>query len=188
MWRLCGRVTERLKSLALAYVSVGSNIEPERHIEAALDVLMNRVLVTAVSTFYSTEPIGRPDQDHYVNGVFEIRTDLPASEVGPGILHPVEMQQGRLRTEDKYAARTLDLDLILYNNVSLCTPHTRLPHPDIERPFVLGPVLELLTREDLVHPCQQAMLGMLPSQQVPKTIGIRMTAFSGSLKVKLGRE
>lgn len=181
-------MTERLNSPALAYVSVGSNIEPERYIEAALGLLMDRVLVTAASRFYHTEAIGRPEQDHYVNGVFEIRTDLPASEVAPVILRPIETQLGRIRSQDKFAPRTLDLDLILYNNVSMCTPHLKLPHPDIERAFVLGPMLELLTREALDHPCKQLMLDSLSSRQVPKTIGMPMSAFSDSLAVKLGQE
>jgi 2-amino-4-hydroxy-6-hydroxymethyldihydropteridine diphosphokinase len=181
-------VTELPNSLALAYVSVGSNIEPEQNIEAALGLLMNRVSVTAVSMFYRTEPIGRPEQDPYLNGVFEILTDLPVREVTPLILNPIETQIGRVRSKDRFASRTLDLDLILYNDVSLCTPQFRLPHPDIERAFVLGPVLELLTRKALVHPCQQSMLDLLTSQQVPKTIGMPMMAFSRRLNVKSGQE
>jgi 2-amino-4-hydroxy-6-hydroxymethyldihydropteridine diphosphokinase len=167
-------VTELPNSLALVYVSVGSNIEPERHVEAALALLMNRVSVTAVSMFYRTAPIGRPEQAPYLNGVFEMLTDLPAREVTPVILNPIETQLGRVRSEDRFASRTLDLDLILYNDHQVSTSRFTLPHPDLERPFVLGPVLELLTRETLSHPCKQSMLDLLPGQSMPQAIGLPM--------------
>jgi 2-amino-4-hydroxy-6-hydroxymethyldihydropteridine diphosphokinase len=188
VWRLCGLVTDQPNNLALVYVSVGSNIEPERHIEAALGLLMNTVAVTAVSTFYRTEPIGRPEQDTYLNGVFEIRTNLPACEVTPAILHPIETKLGRLRSEDKFASRTLDLDLILYNDLETSSPSFSLPHPDIERAFVLGPILELLAREALSHPCKQLILDMLSSQQMSQAIGVPMETFSCSLSMKLSPE
>ncbi|MCP4454671.1 MAG: 2-amino-4-hydroxy-6-hydroxymethyldihydropteridine diphosphokinase [Planctomycetes bacterium] len=181
-------MTETPNSPALAYVSVGSNIEPEHHIEAALGLLMNRALVTAVSMFYQTEPIGRPEQDPYLNGVFEILTDLPAREVTPVILDPIETQLGRVRSRDKFAPRTMDLDLILYNDVEINTSHLRLPHPDLARPFVAGPVRELLTRETLSHTCKHSMLDMRPCLQRPQTIGLPMKSFSRSLKMKLSRE
>jgi len=181
-------VADQHNSLALAYVSVGSNIEPEFHIEAALSFLIDTRLVTAVSTFHRTEPIGRPEQDPYLNGVFEIRTNLPACEVTPVILHPIETELGRVRSEDKFASRTLDLDLILYNDLEICSPSLLLPHPDIERSFVLGPVLELLTQDRLVYPCKQSMLDMLPSQKMSQTIGVPMKTFSRSLRTKLSSE
>jgi 2-amino-4-hydroxy-6-hydroxymethyldihydropteridine diphosphokinase len=174
--------------LALAYVSVGSNIEPEAHIESALELLMKQVSVTAVSTFYCTEPVGQPDQDHYINGVFEIRTHVPACDFASLVLRPVERQLGRVRTHDKYAPRTLDLDLILYNDLTRSSPGLRLPHPDIERGFVWGPVLSLLSREGLTHACKQAMLDMLPCQQEPDVIGLAMNEFSQRLKMKLRLE
>ncbi len=172
-------------NLALAYVSVGSNIEPERHVEAALSLLMESASVTAVSTFYRTEPIGRPEQAPYLNGVFEILTNLPARKVTPVILHPIETKLGRIRSEDKYASRTLDLDLILYNDLEISSPSFSLPHADIERAFVLGPVLELLARETLSHPCKRAMLDGLPSQEMPQGIGVPMKTFSCSLNARL---
>jgi len=181
-------VTERCSSLALAYVSVASNIEPERHVEMAMGLLMHSVQVTAVSTFYRTEPIGRPEQDEYVNGVFEIQTDLPAGEITPAVLHPIETQSGRIRSQDKFAPRTLDLDLILYNDLEISSPSLTLPHADIKRTFVLGPVLELLARDTHSHICKQSMLDMLPSQQMPESIGKPMSTFSGRLKTKLCRE
>ncbi len=181
-------MVERPHGPALAYVSVGSNIEPERHIEAALELLTTRVQVTAVSMFYRTEPIGRPAQAPYLNGVLEMLSDLPAHEVTPGILNPVETELGRVRSEDRFASRTLDLDLILYDDLKISTSGLRLPHPDLERPFVLGPVLELLTRETLSHPCKQPMLDMLPCQQMPQTMGLPMKSFFRSLTMKLSGE
>ena len=174
-------MTEQPDTLALVYVSVGSNIEPERHVEAALGLLLRQVCVTAVSTFYCTEPIGRPEQSPYLNGVFELRTDLPASDITPQIQFTVETQLGRVRTEDKYASRTLDLDLILYNDLETGQHRLRLPHPDLERAFVAGPIHELLSRPDLHHACQSAMLGMLPRSVLGGVMGQPKVAFSKHL-------
>jgi len=178
-------MTELSDSLALAYVSVGSNIEPECHIEAGLDLLLKKVGVTGVSTFYRTEPIGRPDDPHYLNGVFEIQTDMPASDIAALVLYPIESRQGRVRTEDKYAPRTLDLDLVLYNDLESCTSRLRLPHPDIERVFVRDPIRELLSRPGFQHPFQRKMLELLGAQLATDVIGIPLKAFTRRLRAKL---
>ncbi|MCF7975043.1 MAG: 2-amino-4-hydroxy-6-hydroxymethyldihydropteridine diphosphokinase [Phycisphaerae bacterium] len=180
-------MTELRDNQALAYVSVGSNIEPEFHIEAGLDLLQKKVCVTAVSTFYRTEPIGRPDHPQYLNGVFEIRTDMPACDIASLVLHPIESQQGRIRTEDKYASRTLDLDLILYNDLKSSAARLRLPHPDIERVFVRDPIRELLSRPGFQHPFQSAMLAFVGARPAADVIGtpIPLEAFTRRLQARL---
>lgn len=178
-------MTDQPENTALAYVSVGSNIQPEHHIDLALQALMCRAQVTAVSTFYRTEPIGRPEQGSYVNGVFEVRTDVPARDMACKLLHPVETQLGRVRSEDRYAPRTMDLDLILYNDVTRCDASVKLPHPDIDRVFVWAPILELLARDVLVHPCKQAMLEMLPTLRMPASVGVPLVTFTDRLKANM---
>jgi len=131
-----------------AFISVGSNIEPERNIRAALDLLRSRAEVVRSSTFYRTEPLGRPDQPKFVNGVWQIRTSLEPLRVPEELLRPIEQALGRRRTEDKFAPRTLDLDLVLYDAVVYDKGGMRLPHPDLGRPFVYVPVCELLEGGD----------------------------------------
>ena len=128
----------------IAFISVGSNIEPEQNIVASLKLLTARTEVSGSSTFYRTEPVGRIDQPMFVNGVWLIRTHLEPVLVQNELLRPVEQMLDRRRTEDKFASRTIDLDLVLYDDLVCNEPNVRLPHPDIARPFVYGPILELL--------------------------------------------
>lgn len=171
--------------MALAYVSVGSNIEPEVHIVRSLELLTKQVCVTAVSRFFRTEPIGRPDQAPYLNGAFELRTDIAVRDLSSQVLSPIEIRLGRVRTEDKYASRTLDLDLILYNDLETHSLPLRLPHPDIQRSFVAGPIHELLSRSDLEHPCQASMLKLLPTSGLDYAPGHVQVTFSAQLKDRL---
>jgi len=129
---------------AVALVGVGSNIEPERNIAAALEILVTMVSVTQSSTFYRTGAIGRPDQPDFINGVWQIETSMSPSQVKFEVLRRIEEQLGRTRTDDKFAPRTLDLDLLLYNDTVTHGNTLTLPHCDLERPFIYVPTLELL--------------------------------------------
>jgi 2-amino-4-hydroxy-6-hydroxymethyldihydropteridine diphosphokinase len=126
-----------------AFIGVGSNIEPEANIRAALGLLGRHVRVTQVSTFYRTEPIGRPEHPAFHNGVFEVETDQPPREL-KRVLRQVESSLGRRRSADRYAPRTIDLDLLLWDDVEVESDELRLPDPEIaERVFVAVPLCEL---------------------------------------------
>jgi len=130
--------------MAQAFVAVGSNINPEVNVRAAVRVLAERVHVVAVSTVYRTEPEGPPGQPPFYNCVIEVTTDIPPHEFKFEVLRPIESELGRKRTSDKYAPRTIDLDLILYNDLVLNTDGLVLPDPDIRnRPFFTVPLAEL---------------------------------------------
>lgn len=133
-----------------AYIAVGSNIEPQRNISAALALLRDHVRVTDVSTFFRTAAIDRPDQPDFLNGVFAVRTAVGPRVLKFDILRGIESQLGRLRTTDKYAARTIDLDVVLYGQEVTDDPDLCLPDKDITRPFIGLAVLELAP--DLVLP------------------------------------
>ncbi len=134
-----------------AFIAVGSNIEPLIHIPRALDRLKQLEHVQASSTFYQTEPLGPPNQPVFVNGVWCIETQTSPHHVKTDILTGIERQLGRIRTDDKYAPRTIDLDLILYGRRHCDDPNLTLPHPDLVRPFVLGPLWELIDTLGLTH-------------------------------------
>jgi 2-amino-4-hydroxy-6-hydroxymethyldihydropteridine diphosphokinase len=126
--------------MSRAYLAVGSNLDPEDHVRRALRLLREAVSVTAISTFYRTPPRGRPEQPDFLNGVVEVETDLPPRELRAG-LREIEARLGRVRTADKFAARTIDLDLIVYANVK---DELDLPDPEIaERNFLAVPLAEL---------------------------------------------
>ncbi len=128
-----------------AFVGVGSNVEPAVNTEEAISMLARETQVTDISTVYLTEAEGRPGQPPYYNCVVEIETDLPPAELKYRILRGIEAKLGRVRTEDRYASRTVDLDLILYDELAMTSGDLTLPDPDIiRRPFLAIPLQELI--------------------------------------------
>lgn len=137
--------------MAKAFVSAGSNIEAEKNMRQALRLLVNDVRVRAVSTVYLTEPIGPPGRPPYYNCVIQIETALPPLVLKCHVLDRIEGELGRARSSDRYAPRTIDLDLILYDSVVLAEKELTLPDPDIlRRPFLIAALRELAP--DLVLP------------------------------------
>lgn len=129
---------------SLAYISVGSNIEPQRNVLDAIRLLMEDLTLTAASTFYRTRPLLERDGPDYLNGVLAGSTDIPAQELKLNLLHPIEGRLGRRRTGDTFESRTIDLDLILYDDLVMKTDSLVLPDPDIRtRWFLAIPLLEL---------------------------------------------
>ncbi len=134
-----------------AFIAVGSNVLPEDNVPRALARLRTHLSIVAVSTFYRTTAVGRPGQPDFVNGVVAIRTARPPREVKFDVLRRIEAELGRVRTADKYAARTIDLDLLLYGTMVVDTPDLHLPDATIRSyPFVAIPLLELAC--DLILP------------------------------------
>lgn len=130
--------------MAHAFIGIGSNIEPAANVRAAICDLARQTHLAAISTVYLAAALGRPDQSPYYNCVVEIETDLPPAELKFGLLRGIENSLGRQRTEDKYAARTIDLDLIVYDDLTLDADGIKLPDPEIlERPFLAIPLSEL---------------------------------------------
>ncbi len=127
-----------------AFVSIGSNIDPERNVKEALHRLARLLDIRAVSTVYLTEPVGPPDRPPYYNCVVEIETELQPLQLKHRVLQRIEEGLGRRRSGDRYAPRTIDLDLILYDELVLTSEHLTLPDPDIGRlPFLAIPLHEL---------------------------------------------
>jgi 2-amino-4-hydroxy-6-hydroxymethyldihydropteridine diphosphokinase len=125
-------------------VSVGSNIDPYYNVRSALSLLRRQVRIVGISTVYLTPAEDRPEQSAYYNCVVGIDTQLPALQFNVLVLKPIEAALGRVRTEDKYAARPIDLDLIIYGDVVLKTEALVLPAPEIRtRPYVAVPLREL---------------------------------------------
>lgn len=130
--------------MARAFISLGSNIDPAKNIAEALRALSCSVQITKLSTVYLTEPEGRPEQPLYYNCVVELETAIRPVELKRRVLRPIEEALGRKRSEDKYAARTIDLDLIMYDDLMMMTADLMLPDPDIvRRPFLAIPLFEL---------------------------------------------
>jgi dihydroneopterin aldolase/2-amino-4-hydroxy-6-hydroxymethyldihydropteridine diphosphokinase len=130
--------------VARVFIGVGSNIDPEQNVLRALQMLGREARIVAISTFYRTEPEKRPEQPQFVNGVVEIHTDVPPEVLKRDVLRRIEHDLGRRRSEDAYAARTIDLDILVYDDIVSETDDMRIPDPDIaDRPFLAIPLYEL---------------------------------------------
>lgn len=154
------------------WVSVGSNIDPERHISQALQDLMAQVRVVAVSEVLCTPALHRPDDPDFCNTVWELRTDLSPQTLKFDVLRPIEAKHRRRRNpEDSFAPRTLDLDLVLYNGIIVDTPELKLPHPDLQRWFVAAGVVELAG--DMTYPGTNRRIGDVLNTAPPDNEKIR---------------
>ena len=133
-------MTEAVK----AFIGVGSNISPESNIQKAFDLLGKHVAITGVSTFYRTRPLLNRKQNSYLNGVWRIQTNVSYKELKLSILRSIESELHRTGTHDKYASRTIDLDVLLYGDLVIRETNCTLPDPDIyTRPFIAYPLFEL---------------------------------------------
>ena len=129
--------------MALAAIALGSNLgDPRANVEKAiahLDALGN---VTKRSALHETKPWGVREQPDFINAVVLLETQL-----GPRALltalQRIEREMGRVKTY-KWGPRTIDLDIILYDDVVVDEPDLKIPHPHFrERAFVLGPLSEI---------------------------------------------
>jgi 2-amino-4-hydroxy-6-hydroxymethyldihydropteridine diphosphokinase len=157
--------------MAQAFVSIGSNIDPEENVSKAVGLLAKQARITGLSTVYVTEPVGRPGQPPYYNCVVALDTPLLPLELKRTVLRRIEDELGRMRGEDKFAPRTIDLDLIIYDDVVMKTGELTLPDPEIRtRPFLAGPLFELapnLIMPDSKEPIAKIAARMRDSGMTP---------------------
>lgn len=130
-----------------AYIGIGSNqqspVEQIRTAIATLEANPHIQQVTASRLYHST-PVGPQDQPDYVNGALAITTALDAHAL-LDLLQSIENQQGRVRTR-RWGPRTLDLDILLFNQQCIDSARLNVPHVEMfNRSFVLIPLAELLS-------------------------------------------
>ncbi|MBI5095046.1 MAG: 2-amino-4-hydroxy-6-hydroxymethyldihydropteridine diphosphokinase [Candidatus Hydrogenedentes bacterium] len=146
--------------LQRVFISIGSNIEPESNIVKGLGLLSSYVTINAVSTVFRTDPIGPGGGPPFLNGVFAITTQTGPRALKYRVLRSIEDRLGRIRTDDRYAPRVIDLDILLYENEMIDEPGLKIPDPDLaDRPFLIEALLEI--EPGLVLPGTQAPLAML---------------------------
>jgi 2-amino-4-hydroxy-6-hydroxymethyldihydropteridine diphosphokinase len=136
----------------IAYIGIGSNIGNKLHqCETAIFEILkvDCHALLAKSSFFKTQPIGYTSQDWFVNGVIKIETDLEAPEL-LRTLKDIESQLGRTETF-RWGPRTIDLDILFFDDAEIYTEELQIPHPLIQdRQFVLIPLAEI--DRNLVHP------------------------------------
>jgi 2-amino-4-hydroxy-6-hydroxymethyldihydropteridine diphosphokinase len=143
--------------LATAYIGLGSNLgDREENLRRALE----RLGAARVSAIRETDPVGVTEQPRFLNAVAELQTDLPPRELLDRLLE-IERDLGRDRSnEARWGPRTIDLDLLLYDDDVIDEPGLTVPHPRLaERRFVLEPLQEL--EPGLVLPDGRAIKDLL---------------------------
>lgn len=144
-----------------AALSVGSNMGDKRaYIEAAVSRLRESGMIrnVAVSELITTEPYGYTEQDEFLNGAVTLET-LYSPDTLLEFLHELENQAERKR-EIHWGPRTLDLDIVFFDDEVIHKPHLIIPHPDMHnRDFVLKPLAELIPH--YIHPVLRKSVGQL---------------------------
>lgn len=144
--------------MADVYVAAGSNVEPEKNLARALDEIERVFGELAISPAYRNPPVGFAGAD-FINLVVGLRTADSASRVKQ-LLEGIEMLCGRPRNAPKWAARTMDLDILMYDQLVSDAPGLILPRPDLlRRAFMLKPLADLAPA--LRHPTQHRTIGEL---------------------------
>jgi len=143
------------------YISVGSNIDPRIHVELALTDLCDCFGALQQSSLYESQAVGF-DGDNFLNLVVSANTDKTIQEV-VDCLHAIEARHGRDRQGPRFSSRTLDLDLLLYDDVICKANGIHVPREEIlYNAFVLYPLAELAP--DLMHPTEHQSMAQLWQQ------------------------
>lgn len=149
--------------MATAYIALGANLgDPAATVNTAFAALraLPDTTVSATSALYRTAPVGITEQPEFINAAARLDTRL-APEALLDALLAIEQQFGRIRAE-RNGPRTLDLDILLYDDLQIDTARLTLPHPRLHlRAFVLYPLADLAP--SLMLPGRGALAAWLPA-------------------------
>ncbi len=128
--------------MARVYLSLGSNVEPQRYLRAAIAALRERFGDIAVSPAYRSKSVGFDGAD-FVNLAVGLDTELSPEALNDW-LHALEDRHGRRRDVPRYADRTLDIDIVLYDALAIDGPgHLQIPRNELQHAFVLRPLADI---------------------------------------------
>lgn len=135
----------------LAYLSLGSNIDPEHNLPRAVAELTRFGQIKAVSSVWQTAAVGFTGQADFLNAAVLLETPLSAEALRQEAIAQIETDLGRVRTANKNGPRPIDIDIMLFNHDILTLGKRRIPDPELlERSFVAIPLAEIAP--DYVHP------------------------------------
>ena len=128
------------------YIALGSNLaNPLHQVQSALNALaeLPQTKLIATASLYRTPPLGPQDQPDYLNAVVALDTDLSAENLLDHT-QKIELEHGRVRKDERWGPRTLDLDILLFGDEIINTERLTVPHYDMKnRQFMLYPLAEI---------------------------------------------
>ncbi|MEO6103480.1 MAG: 2-amino-4-hydroxy-6-hydroxymethyldihydropteridine diphosphokinase [Pseudoxanthomonas sp.] len=125
-----------------AYLSLGSNVAPEHHLASAVRALRQRFAALQVSPVYRTTAIGFDGPD-FLNAAAVLESDLDVHALNEW-LHSLEDSHGRDRKEPRFGNRSLDIDIVFYDDLVAEGPgNLRIPRPELKHAFVLKPLVDI---------------------------------------------
>lgn len=132
--------------MAEVFIALGANLgDPLKQAQEAIDAIseLPSTKLVKVSSFYRTKPLGPQEQPNYLNAVIKIITLLSPTELLHS-LQKIEQMLGRERKAERWGPRTLDLDILLYDQLQMESDNLIIPHYDMKnREFVLYPLFEI---------------------------------------------
>ena len=134
-------------------LSMGSNLDPEDNLERAVELLARRTDLIAVSSVFRTEPVGAPNSPDFLNAAAKIRFVGSPQALKFDVLRPIEDELGRIRSDDRNAPRTIDLDISLFGRLVMYDQDCDLviPAPEVmTQAHVALPLADLAP--DMIHP------------------------------------
>lgn len=151
-----------------AYLSLGSNLQPQRHLRAALDELQARFGALKVSPAYRSRAVGFEGPD-FVNLAVGLETELAPAALNDW-LHALEDRHGRRRDVPRFSDRTLDVDIVLFGEAVIDGPgHLQVPRKELQHAFVLRPIADIAPQ--LRHPLDGRSMAQLwaafPAEREP---------------------
>lgn len=138
--------------MAIAYLLLGSNLNNKlSQLNTALNsILAQSIIVKTFSSIYQTKAWGNVNQDDFLNVVFQVETKLTAKQLLENLLN-IELQMGRIRGQEQWMPRLIDIDILYYNDEIIQLPDLIIPHPFLQkRRFTLIPLNELAP--NFMHP------------------------------------
>ncbi|MFC1974112.1 2-amino-4-hydroxy-6-hydroxymethyldihydropteridine diphosphokinase [Chloroflexota bacterium] len=165
-----------IKGVKLVFLGLGSNMgDREGNLFRAVKQLREKVIIKELSSIYETDPVGYEQQPKFLNTVISGTTELNPFKL-LDFIKRVESVLGRL-TNFQNGPRSIDIDILFYNNIVLNTPKIIIPHPRLaERAFVLVPLEEIAP--DLICPLRQKKVSVLLANVVDRD-GVKLV---GKLK------